>query len=400
MPMWDAQSVFTNYHLVKPADWAEDLYFRESNRYSTPRTLMETVTAGYIMAQGKFGREGFLGRTSYLTGVRIEKTDTSGAGWVLAPRASLRSTAAQQLADPAGSAARDYASYYRKAEGSYTKSFPSAHLTHDVTRNLKARVSWSTSFGRPAMSNFHPGETANDTAQTVSVNNPSLQPQMATNWDSSLDYYFEPVGNVSVGFFKKTITDYIVTGINTGKIGTGNDNGYNGDYANYTRLQSINAGTAYVQGWEFSYQQQFTFLPGVLKGLSGSANYTIIDTHGNFGNTNANLKTGQVNGFIPRAANVMLSWRYRNFSTRVLYNRTSDYVTSYSATTLGRNTFRQALAVVNLGLAYQLRPGVSLTCDISNLFNEPQVLYMGIPSQMQTTIINGTTINFGISGRF
>jgi len=56
------------------------------------------VTAGYLMAQGKFGREGFLGRTSYLAGVRTEKTDTSGAGWVLV-RANARSTVAQQLAD-------------------------------------------------------------------------------------------------------------------------------------------------------------------------------------------------------------------------------------------------------------------------------------------------------------
>lgn len=30
-------------------------------------------------------------------------------------------------------------------------------------------------------------------------------------------------------------------------------------------------------------EQQFTFLPGLLKGLSASANYTIIDTRGNFG---------------------------------------------------------------------------------------------------------------------
>ena len=58
------------------------------------------------------------------------------------------------------------------------------------------------------------------------------------------------------------------------------------------------------------------------------------------------------------------------------------------------------MEVVNWGLAYQLRPGFSLTCDISNLFNAPQVLYMGVRSQMQTTIINGTTINLGVNGRF
>ena len=55
---------------------------------------------------------------------------------------------------------------------------------------------------------------------------------------------------------------------------------------------------------------------------------------------------------------------------------------------------------MNLGLAYQLRPAVSLTCDISNLFNEPEVFYRGIPDQMFSTNIAGTSITFGVNGRF
>jgi hypothetical protein len=47
-----------------------------------------------------------------------------------------------------------------------------------------------------------------------------------------------------------------------------------------------------------------------------------------------------------------------------------------------------------------VRPTVSLNVDVSNLFNAPQVLYRGFPSQMQTTIINGVAINVGVSGRF
>jgi hypothetical protein len=38
--------------------------------------------------------------------------------------------------------------------------------------------------------------------------------------------------------------------------------------------------------------------------------------------------------------------------------------------------------------------------DVANLFNEPQALYRSVPSQMSTTIINGTSITFGVNGRF
>jgi iron complex outermembrane receptor protein len=314
-------------------------------------------------------------------------------------RNRIGSTAAQQTADPLGSATRDYANTRREIEGSYTKAFPSAHLTHDIMPNLKARLSWSTSFGRPAMTNLLPNETVNETNQTLTINNPSLKPQTATNWDATLDYYFEPVGNLSVGWFHKTIKDYLVSGQVSGTIASGASNGYNGDYAGFTTLTTLNAGTAYVQGWELSYQQQFTFLPGLLKGLGFGANYTALDTHGQFAGS-TNLTTGQVAGFIPKTGNVNLSWRHRGFSARVLLNYTGDYINAYTAASLGRNQYRFKRTIVNAGVSYQFTPRVGVTLDVSNLFNEPVAFYRGIADQMERTLITGTTLNFGITGRF
>ena len=108
----------------------------------------------------------------------------------------------------------------------------------------------------------------------------------------------------------------------------------------------------------------------------------------------------EVQGFIPRTGNATLSWRYRKFSTRLLYNYTGRYITSYSAGSVGRNIYRYKYAVLNVGVAYQLRPSLQLTLDLANLGNEPQAFYRGIPDQMQNTIINGTTWTFGVNGRF
>jgi TonB-dependent receptor len=273
------------------------------------------------------------------------------------------------------------------------------HLAHDVTANLKARLSWSTSFGRPALNNALPNETINEANQTLTVNNPNLLPQNARNWDATLEYYFEPVGSLSVGWFHKTITDYIVTGTDAGTIGSGDNNGYNGEYAGFARLTSGNAGTAIVQGSEFTYQQQFTFLPGLFKGFGASANYTLIATHGNFGGA-TNRSTNEVPGFIPRTGNASLSWRYRKFSTRVLYNFVGSHINNYTAGTPARNQYRYKYQTVTAGVAYQFRPTLQFTIDAANLFNEPQQLYRSIPSQMSSTVSNGTTITFGVNGRF
>jgi iron complex outermembrane receptor protein len=390
IPGWSPNAIAVGRTPLAPALWSEDRYFAESSQYTGIRLVTETVNAGYGMVQGKIARTGFIG------GVRVEDTRDESWGWV---RSRVGSTAAQQVADPVGSAQRDYANNRRDVSGHYTKSFPSMHVTQDLRPNLKARLSWSNSFGRPPLSNSYPSETVNETAQTLTISNPALKPRLAENWDAALEYYFEPVGNVSIGWFHKTIQDYTVNNIQSGTVASGADNGYNGDYAGFSILTSQNLGTAIVQGWELSYNQQFSFLPGWLKGLGGGANFTMLETHGNFGGT-TERKTGEVPGFIPFTANANLNWRHRGFSARVIWNRTGEFINAFTAAGSGRNQYTRRRTIMNCGIAYQIRPALSVSLDVGNLFNTPQIFYRGIADQISEYRIPGTTVTFGVSGRF
>ncbi len=404
LPQWETSNFIRAREVIDPSIWREDFYFRETTKYTSFVDVTETVSAAYAMAQGKLGKDGFLARTGFLGGVRLERTENQAFGWVRARRLSGTAATASEAAAVAA-AQVDYANNRRTTEGDYTKPFPSLHLSHDVTANLKTRLSWSTSFGRPAFTNLTPGETPNEAnaalggKPSLTINNPALLPQTSRNWDATVEYYFEPVGNLSVGWFHKTIRDYIVSGIESGTIGTGNDNGFNGEYPGWTILTTANAGTAIVQGWEFSYQQQFTFLPGVLKGLSGMLNYTLLDTHGNFTGA-TNLTSGQVAGFVPRTANASLSWRYRNFSTRLLANYASTFLTSYGGAQPWRNLYRVKRNLLNLGFSYQVRPTLTVTLDIDNLTNVPQKRYRGTADQVEYFNYPGTTFTVGLNGRF
>ena len=404
LPQWEASHFIRAREVIDPAIWREDFYFRETTKYTGFTNATETVSAAYAMAQGKFGRDGLLGRTGFLGGVRVERTENEAYGWVRARRLSGTAATANE-ATAIAAAQVDYANNRRTTEGDYTKPFPSIHLSHDITANLKTRLSWSTSFGRPGFGNLTPGETPNEAnaslggRPSLTINNPSLLPQTSRNWDATLEYYFEPVGSLSVGWFHKTIRDYIVGGIDSGTIGTGNDNGFNGEYPGWTILTTANAGTAIVQGWEFSYQQQFTFLPGVLKGLSGMINYTLLDTHGKFTGTSS-LTTGQVAGFVPRTANASLSWRYRAFSTRILSNYATTFLTNYGGASPWRNLYRVKRNLINLGFSYQVRPTLNVTLDIDNLNNVPQKRYRGTSDNVEYYNYPGTTITVGVNGRF
>jgi TonB-dependent receptor len=389
-PFWYAAQFFRDRNPIEPALWNEDRYWGQMQRFTGTRRVTETVTAGYAMAQGRVKNTGFL------AGVRVEETETNSWGWV---RVRVPSTAAQQAADPVGSALRDYGNTRRVLRGSYTKSFPSFHLTQDLAPNWKARLSWSNSFGRPPMTTLLPNETVNEAARTLTVNNPSLLPQTARNWDATLERYFEPAGSVSVGFFHKTIHDFIVNGLASGTIGTGTDNGYDGEYGGFTRLSSANAGTAIVEGVEASWTQQFVFLPGLLRGLGASANASLLRAHGDYGGR-GRREGRDVEGFVPRMGNVSLFWRHRAFSSRVIVNYTGESITDFTEGSPARSRYLFSRTVINAGLGWQWRPAVNFSLDVNNLTNAPQAAYRGVRDQLQFKLFGGTTITAGVNGRF
>ena len=55
---------------------------------------------------------------------------------------------------------------------------------------------------------------------------------------------------------------------------------------------------------------------------------------------------------------------------------------------------------MNAGIAYQLRPSLSFTVDMQNIFNVSQSWYRGTPDQLAQVYIPGVTMTFGVSGRF
>jgi TonB-dependent receptor len=415
IPIWQAEGTVTVDGRPKdPSLWTEDLYYNKSQAFIQTRGVTEWIPAAYVMAQGRLGKDGWLSRAGYLTGVRFEQVRTEAWGWV---RSRVLTTTAQQLADPTGSAMKDYGANPSNVPASFSQKFPSVHAFYDVTPNLKARLSWSTGYGRASLSNFLPSITPDETNKLVTINNPGLKPQQASNWDATVEYYFEPVGSLTFGWFHKDIRDYIVSNLESRVVPNGTDNGYNGDYAGFSERTTLNAGTVYVQGLEFAYRQQFTFLPGLLRGLNASFNYSITQQHGlgaapsagaapvlgrapSPGNPAVYFGSRDIANFIPYVANASLGWSYRKFNTNLLYNFTGEYPTTISLITPALNQYRYSMKTLNVTLGYQYSSAVGFTVNASNILNEPQRWYIGYKDRMRRTTINFVTLALGVNGRF
>ncbi len=335
------------------------------------QTFKERVPAAYIMGNMQ------LGRLSVLAGVRVERTKTEGVGALQAITPEERARRAAFGTGPLTDAEirrRNFAEYGGRQvrTGEYQNVLPGVHFKFALTPRLIARLSYATNIGRPGIGQLIPRTNVNFDNQTITSSNPSLKPQTADNFDFSAEYYFEPAGVVSVGVFQKEIKNFIFTS-GGATVPAGPDNGFNGDYAGYALTTQYNGGSAKVRGLELNYSQQFTFLPGIFGGLGGYANYTRMETQGNYGAGNAiglapNPK-GKVAGFNPETANFGLSYIRNKVTVRLQFNHRARYLTTYNIVE-SQLVYRIRRDTLDLKTLYQLSRRFSVYLDINNVLGE------------------------------
>ncbi len=388
LPIFDPAFISTT--LGNAALWEEDLNFTATSALTNRRIMEEGVDAAYLQGQTK------LGRLTVLGGVRGE--------WVTTDtfiRFRARTSTIASEPDHFKRAERDFASLSR--DGSYKKFFPSVHLAYDLTSNLKARTSWSTSYGRPGLASLVSSPTISDPNRTVTMGNPGLKPQLADNLDFKLEYYFgnNGAGMFSVRAYRKNITDYIGSATRSGElVAPGLDNGFDGLYDGYEIIRSANLGNAKLRGMEIDYRQRLSFLPGALKGLTLRGNYTYLETSGRFAGT-VDLANGQVAGFIPRAYNVGLLYNYRKFGASFDMNYTGRYPIGYSLTSPGNgNVYRFDVTTMNAGVTYRVRAETTLFLNVNNISEEGARQYTYIESRHRLQYTVPRTLKFGVTGQF
>lgn len=372
--------------------------FQPQIGYNTQQALVnrqnfeETITAGYIMGNVE------LGRFSVLGGFRVENTEVWGEGakQEVTPEERARREAWVGPVTDDELLRRTQAEFQgrREATGEYKKVFPGLHFKYEPFAGLIARASWATNIGRPAIGTLIPRTTVNYENETVVANNPSLKPQYADNFDLGVEYYFEPVGMLSAGVFLKEISNFIFTAGGV-TIGSGPDNGFNGDYAGFELRTQGNGGWAKVKGFELAYQQQFTFLPGWMSGLGVFANYTRMDTEGDYGTGKA---TTELADFIPETGNLGLSYIRNAMSVRLQFNHQGRYLDSFNGNPAARQ-YRKARSALDIKTVYTLSRNFDLYLDVVNVTGEGDRVIEWGNGQPRVLHKMAPQFFFGINGR-
>jgi TonB-dependent receptor len=238
------QGLFTNNETLCPQTApAPSLFGGNNNNFD----LVERVTAGYVMDSLDFSRFRIVG------GVRFEGTQDN----TFSCNCDIN-TNGGPINFP--------------GHGSYISVLPSVSVKArlDPSGNSALRFVYAHGLSRPDPSFLTSAVTVDNstTPPTLTIGNPALKPEFGNNFDVLFEHYLQPLGAIQAGFFYKSLSSPLVSLLAGPQAAPGCP------AATCFVNTEGNAGTAHIAGIEVSFQQHFTYLPGMLSGFGVLANYS------------------------------------------------------------------------------------------------------------------------------
>jgi TonB-dependent receptor len=230
-----------------------DGYKTAADGYPNIFDTVERISAGYVMNTMDFGK------LHIVAGVRIEGTQMNTLGYnvTLYPAGSKNCALATGCGVPVPV----------NNNPSYTNILPSLSLRYALDKDSGLRLVYARGVARPDVYQLVPYVTEDDSTNppTIALGNPALKPEHANNYDLLYERYLNPAGILQAGFFVKQLSGTLISTSYTANSGP-----YQGDLVS----QWINVSNAELYGFEASYQQRLSFLPGMLGGFGILANYS------------------------------------------------------------------------------------------------------------------------------
>ncbi|WP_051440361.1 TonB-dependent receptor [Pseudoxanthomonas suwonensis] len=370
-------------------------------------------------------------------GVRVVDTRITASGWAPCAAASpdLNSPNCQAFFGVASATAAPGDRYLVRSEVThdYQDVLPSLNLAWDLTDELVLRFGAAKTMARPTLGYLSPGVSGGptqyfDDGRTYSINmgNPKLDPYRSTNYDLSLEWYFAEGALLSGAVFYKDIDSYIQR---TRLISTWEGMGYSLDLlpAGFTPDTLFNVQSYYntpggpLKGYELSYQQPFSFLPGFWRNFGVQLNYTHVQSSIQYwfstaANSNTTVVTTTTENDLvnlsPNSHNATLYYDDGRFSARI----STSYRDGYIGEVLSREnvwdldgnelvtadvTGKDSVRNVDFNMSYRMNSKLSLTFEAINLTDTPDRRYVDSTLRLPDRYtVNGRQYYLGVRYRF
>ncbi|MDN4502579.1 TonB-dependent receptor [Alteromonadaceae bacterium BrNp21-10] len=290
----------------------------------------------------------------------------------------------------------------------YSTVLPSLNLSFGLTDEVVVRFGASKGLYYPSLVDSankmviglgyqqvlqNPDESRDDTTNPVvditnieisaNARNAFLEPEESVNLDLTAEWYFAPVGSVTVGLFHKKLSNIIRNKQFATEVEV------NGTSYPVSAYGPDNTGSGTIRGVEFSYTQFFDMLPGLWSGLGAQFNYTYIDQDGlEDPNTNPTQViqydgagvpisdnrnsfrqfTGlPLQGYSDQNLNVVGMYEKDDISFRLAYTWRSEYLLTLRESEEFVPAYSKAQGMMDASMFYAINENVKVGLQVSNV---------------------------------
>jgi iron complex outermembrane receptor protein len=274
----------------------------------------------------------------------------------------------------------------------YTDILPSLNLKLELTDDVVLRAAASRTMSRPTLTQISPTVSANGPGQSITANNPNLDPFRANNYDLSGEWYFTEGGLLATTLFYKDIVS-LVTRVQTQiplTITQINGDGSRQPVNQIWTLSSLvnGPGTA-VSGAELSYQQHFDFLPAPFDGFGVLANYTYMDTHG----------TQPLQGASKDNYTASIYYEKGRFGGRLAYTYRGEFFVDVEGNSQDTR-IQQPFGTLDGNVTFNVTKNLSLVVEATNILQDSDMIRF-VPIDLPHLYTdNGRRILFGVHASF
>lgn len=364
--------------------------------YGSTSEVGEETTGVYAQVDFNFELVGMPVRGD--VGVRRFETDQTSSGWL-----------------NGSSATRSYVT----VDHNYSDTLPALNLSIEPISDVLVRAAYSEGISRAGLGSIVPAVNVSvaGTNRSITGANPLLEPTRAKSYDLGAEWYFSEGGLVALTLFKKEIESHVQTlrtSINYADTGLPAEAAINACTTQGAALggygESCNENIAWdfstpangpggdLDGFELSYQQPFTFLPGVWGNFGFIGSYTKVESDLDYLSASSNLSTGvliveatkPLINLSDETTSATIYYEDDVFSGRVSVATRSNYLT----TPVGRNGNSEEgtneTLNVDASFGYQLNDKVKFTFEALNLTDEVDDQWVGSEDEQRLSYYHST----------
>jgi TonB-dependent receptor len=360
-----------------------------------PRHLVEDVAAAYFEINTK------VQRLRLNAGLRYERTETEVDTLYIRSNADVAADG-YDVSTVEGVYYKYYNGRRFKRVTAYDNFFLSGGAKYDITANLQAQLSASQSIQRPDYGNLAGVMSYNETDWQRWVPNPNLKPERLTKYFVSLQQRIRPAGLLGVSAYRMDIDGKQIANMQISRAEaeaqTGISLADDGEEVIYRSTKNT-AGRRSIHGLTIDYNQQLTFLPGALKGLSAFGSFTRTWWP-------AVEDDAELNNVVPHSANGGFRYRYGRLNLQIRATWQDDKQRSVTkpagdtSTYLHDHIYQKARLMVDFSGDFKLSKNYTFVFSLRNITNSPYIEYSNTRDRMYCYFIHGILWNCAIKGTF